>query len=41
MANEFNVAVKVIFINNEPALALAIAQVFPEACQFYCIFYIN
>ena len=41
MANEFKVSVKVIFINNKPALALAIAQAFPEAHQFYCIFHIN
>jgi hypothetical protein len=31
MANEFKVSVKVIFIDDERALALAIAQVFPEA----------
>jgi hypothetical protein len=41
MANEFKVLVNVIFINNKPALALAITQVFLEACQFFCIFYIN
>jgi len=41
MANKFKVAVKVIFINNELALTLAIAQVFLEARQFYCIFHIN
>jgi hypothetical protein len=41
MANEFKVLVKVIFIDNESALALAIAQVFPKARQFFYIFYIN
>jgi len=41
MADEFKVLVNVIFINDEPALALAIAQVFLEARQFYCIFHIN
>ncbi len=41
MADEFKVSVKVIFIDNEPALALLIAQVFPETHQFYCIFHIN
>ena len=41
MANEFKVLVNVIFIDNEPALALAIAQVFPKARQFFCIFHIN
>jgi hypothetical protein len=41
MANEFGILVNVIFIDDEPALALAIAQVFLEACQFYCIFHIN
>jgi hypothetical protein len=32
---------KVIFINKEDALASAIALVFLEARQFYCVFYIN
>ena len=41
MANEFGISVNVIFIDDEPALALAIAQVFLEAHQFYCIFHIN
>jgi hypothetical protein len=33
--------VKVIFIDNDPAFALAIAQVFLEAHQFFYIFCIN
>jgi hypothetical protein len=41
MANGFEISVNVIFIDDEPALALAIAQVFLEARQFYCIFPIN
>ena len=41
MADEFKILVKVIFIDDESALALAIAQVFLEARQFYCIFHIN
>ena len=32
---------KVIFIDKEDALASAIALVFPEARQFYCVFHIN
>jgi hypothetical protein len=41
IANKLKVLVKVIFINNKPALALAIAQVFLEVYQFFCIFHVN
>ena len=41
LASTCSVIPKVIFINKEDALANAIAQVFLEARQFYCVFHIN
>ena len=36
-----NIKPKVIFIDKEDALAIAIKVVFPEARQFYCVWHIN
>jgi hypothetical protein len=35
------ILLKVIFINKEDALTSAIALVFLEAKQFYCVFHVN
>lgn len=41
LAKACKISPKVIFIDKEDALASAIALVFPEARQFYCVFHIN
>jgi hypothetical protein len=41
LAEACKIMLEVIFIDKEDALANAIAQVFLETRQFYCIFHIN
>ena len=41
LAEACRILPEVIFIDKEDVLANAIAQVFPESRQFYCVFHIN